>query len=99
MLILHIKRLCGDGCDHPRQPPLSRRDLPSFNINVLRSAAARAGKRVLHLDAASTYGTHWAALHLDEFLAWVTALQTRGRDVAVNGHAPDDEYQSDAAAR
>ena len=73
--------------------------MPSSNINVLRSAAARAGKRVLHLDAAATYGTHWAALHLDEFVAWATALQTRSSDIAVNGHDPEDEHQSDAAAR
>ena len=54
---------------------------------------------MLHLDAAATYGTHWAALHLDEFVAWATALQSRGSGVAVNGHAPDDELRAEAAAR
>ena len=81
----------------PHPPPSPMANLPSYI--GLRSAAARAGKRVLHLDAASSYGTHWAALHLDDFVAWATNLQARGRDVAANGHIPDGEQQSDAAAR
>ena len=73
--------------------------LPSSDPNRSRSAAARAGKGVLHVDAAPTYGTHWAALHLDEFVAWATALQARGSDAAANGHVPNAEQQSDGAAR
>ena len=63
------------------------------------SAAARAGKSVLHLDGAPQYGSHWAALHLDELVAWASALQARGSDAAVNGHVPLEDQQRDAATR
>lgn len=36
----------------------------------MRSAAAKAGKRVLHLDPADHYGSQWASLPLEGFLAW-----------------------------
>jgi RAB protein geranylgeranyltransferase component A len=45
-------------------------------------AAAKAGKSVLHLDAADYYGSHWASFQLDHFLGWarsqVAAQQSNG---------------------
>ena len=59
---------------------------------LLRSscrAAAQAGKSVLHLDPASSYGAHWASHRLDTFLDWAAAQQQRQepsiRDSSSNG--------------
>lgn len=40
------------------------------NTNSFSSAAARAGKSVLHLDASYTYGDLWAGLSLKEYASW-----------------------------
>ena len=58
---------------------------------VCGSAIAQAGKSVLHIDPGAHYGTHWAGLHLDQFLDWAASLQHESRsDAAVIGHtAPE----------
>jgi RAB protein geranylgeranyltransferase component A len=38
--------------------------------SILAAAAARAGKQVLHVDANTFYGSHWAALSLDQLEGW-----------------------------
>ncbi len=50
-----------------------------------RRAAAQAGKSVLHLDAAGSYGSHWASHRLDGLLAWADAQQQRQQGTASAG--------------
>lgn len=40
---------------------------------ILAGAAAQAGKSVLHLDPAESYGSQWATLQLDSFVDWAKA--------------------------
>ncbi|KAK9810589.1 hypothetical protein WJX73_002878 [Symbiochloris irregularis] len=40
--------------------------------SIVAGAAAKAGKRVLHLDKEEHYGSQWASLPLEEFKAWST---------------------------
>lgn len=47
-----------------------------------RRAAAQAGKSVLHLDAAGSYGSHWTSHRLDGLLAWADAQQQRQQGTA-----------------
>jgi Rab proteins geranylgeranyltransferase component A len=39
--------------------------------SIVAAAAAWAGKRVLHVDANTLYGSHWAAMSLDQLESWV----------------------------
>lgn len=64
--------------------------------SIVAAAVARAGKRVLHLDANAYYGAQWATLPLDDAVAAVTqasptpSLDGRLRHDAVNGAAAAD---------
>eukprot|EP00897_Mesotaenium_endlicherianum_P008463 jgi/Mesen1/7645/ME000004S07911 len=48
---------------------------------ILAGAAAQAGKSVLHLDSAESYGSHWASLQLDAFMQWAE----------LHGHMPSPQ--------
>lgn len=52
-------------------------------------AAAQAGKSVLHLDPAGTYGAHWASRRLDGFLDWASAQQRRQQGRSSGGGGAD----------
>jgi RAB protein geranylgeranyltransferase component A len=39
--------------------------------SILAAASSWAGKRVLHVDKNTFYGSHWAALSLDQIDTWV----------------------------
>lgn len=38
--------------------------------SILSAAASWAGRKVLHIDKNDFYGSHWAALSLDQIDAW-----------------------------
>jgi Rab proteins geranylgeranyltransferase component A len=46
--------------------------------SILAAAAAWAGKRVLHVDKNAYYGSHWAALSIDQLDAWVQNNSSSG---------------------
>lgn len=50
-------------------------------------AAAQAGKSVLHLDPAGSYGSHWASHRLDSLLEWAESQQ-QSADAGAAGSAP-----------
>ena len=56
--------------------PRIRHAASAFPASISR-AAAKAGKKVLHLDPAASYGGHWASHHLDGILAWAAEQQRR----------------------
>ena len=68
-------------------------------------AAAKAGKSVLHLDAADHYGSHWASFQLDHFLGWArsqAAAQQSNGSVVPEEHAPlhtDGNFDTSADSR
>jgi RAB protein geranylgeranyltransferase component A len=39
--------------------------------SILAAAAARAGKKVIHIDKNPFYGSHWAALSITDLDHWV----------------------------
>jgi Rab proteins geranylgeranyltransferase component A len=39
--------------------------------SILAAAASWSGRKVLHVDKNTFYGSHWAALSLDQLDAWV----------------------------
>jgi Rab proteins geranylgeranyltransferase component A len=39
--------------------------------SILAAAASWSGKKVLHVDKNTFYGSHWAALSLDQLDSWV----------------------------
>jgi hypothetical protein len=51
--------------------------------SILAAAVAWAGKKVLHVDRNTFYGSHWAALSIDEIDVWVQDNSGKGRHILV----------------
>src|SRR5271156_4359381 len=50
--------------------------------SILAAAASWVGKRVLHVDANTFYGSHWAALSLNQIDTW--AQNNSGKGISAN---------------
>jgi Rab proteins geranylgeranyltransferase component A len=46
--------------------------------SILAAAAAWADKKVLHIDKNTFYGSHWAALSIDQLDTWVQKNSGKG---------------------
>jgi RAB protein geranylgeranyltransferase component A len=46
--------------------------------SILAAAAARAGKKVIHIDKNAFYGSHWAALSITDLDQWVQQHSSDG---------------------
>jgi Rab proteins geranylgeranyltransferase component A len=46
--------------------------------SILAAAAAWAGKKVLHFDKNTFYGSHWAALSIEQIDAWAQENAGKG---------------------
>ncbi|GAB4822847.1 hypothetical protein N2152v2_009893 [Parachlorella kessleri] len=53
--------------------------------SLVAAAAAKAGKSVLQLDAAGTYGGNWTSLSLQDFLATLGAAKSADEPAAATG--------------
>ena len=49
--------------------------------SILAAAAARAGKRVLHVDPNAFYGSDWGSLSIDQLEAWAQDHSSTGTTV------------------
>jgi RAB protein geranylgeranyltransferase component A len=55
--------------------------------SVLAAAASWSGKKVLHVDKNTFYGSHWAALSLNEIDTWAQHNAGPGTAVLLSLHA------------
>lgn len=47
--------------------------------SILAAAVAWTGKKMLHVDRNTSYGSHWAALSIDEVDVWVQDNSGKGK--------------------
>jgi len=47
--------------------------------SILAAAVAWTGKKLLHVDRNTSYGSHWAALSIDEVDVWVQDNSGKGK--------------------
>jgi hypothetical protein len=52
--------------------------------SILAAAASWAGKKVLHVEKNTFYGSHWAALCLDQIDTWAIENASEGFNYKVN---------------
>ncbi|CAI6007709.1 unnamed protein product [Closterium sp. NIES-65] len=72
--------------------------------SLLAAALSLAGRRVLHVDCAAYYGSHWASLPLDQLAQWAASggripPPGENEDTQTNGFAEDDDERGEDARR
>ncbi|CAI5531923.1 unnamed protein product [Closterium sp. Naga37s-1] len=72
--------------------------------SLLAAALSLAGRRVLHVDCAAFYGSHWASLPLDQLAQWAASggripPPGENEDAQTNGFADDDDERGEDARR
>ncbi|CAI7919051.1 unnamed protein product [Closterium sp. NIES-53] len=72
--------------------------------SLLAAALSLAGRRVLHVDCAAFYGSHWASLPLDQLAQWAASggripPPGENEDAQTNGFEEDDDERGEDARR
>ena len=67
--------------------------------SIVAAAAAWAGNRVLHVDANTLYGSHWAAMSLDQLESWVQVNSGNSKHLQISLNTETTPYHSATLTR